>query len=114
MPISVFDDVTKAIGPIPGIDNYTAATATVDATDTCMVFNNASANTTVTFPAAASCPGRTLRMKNLSGTYTVISGASNVVPLAGGAAGTAILAATAGKWADLESDGTNWVITAAN
>jgi hypothetical protein len=36
------------------------------------------------------------------------------VPLAGGAAGTAILAATAGKWADISSDGTNWVIMASN
>jgi hypothetical protein len=37
-----------------------------------------------------------------------------VVPLAGGAAGTAILAATAGKYATLVSDGTNWIITQAN
>lgn len=30
------------------------------------------------------------------------------------AAGTAILAATAGKWCELVYDGTNWVIMAAN
>ncbi|WP_176479108.1 hypothetical protein [Mesorhizobium sp. WSM3860] len=44
---------------------------------------------------------------------TVVSASSNVVPLAGGAAGTAILAATARKWATLVSDGTNWVIMQA-
>ena len=45
---------------------------------------------------------------------TVVSASSNVVPLVGGAAGTAILAATAGKWATLVSDGTNWVIMQGN
>ncbi len=45
---------------------------------------------------------------------TVVSDASNVVPQAGGAAGTAILAATAGKFAELISNGTNWEIFAAN
>jgi hypothetical protein len=45
---------------------------------------------------------------------TVDSASSNVVPLAGGAAGTAILTATAGKYAELVSDGTNWVIMSAN
>lgn len=45
---------------------------------------------------------------------TVVSNASNVVPIDGSAAATAILAATAGKWATLVSDGTNWVIMAAN
>ena len=34
--------------------------------------------------------------------------------LAGGAAGTPILAATAGKFAQLVSDGTNWIIMQAN
>jgi hypothetical protein len=44
---------------------------------------------------------------------TVVSASSDVVPVAGGAAGTAILAATAGKWALLQSDGTNWQIMMA-
>jgi hypothetical protein len=46
--------------------------------------------------------------------FAVNSASSNVVPLAGGAAGTAILSNTAGKWAILISDGTNWNIVAAN
>jgi hypothetical protein len=48
-------------------------------------------------------------MKNLSATYTVISASSNVVPVDGTTAGTAILAAGAGKSTTLVSDGTNWV-----
>jgi hypothetical protein len=87
---------------------------TVAATENWLIVNNASANTTVTLPTASTNTGRELMLKNLSGTYTVISNASNVVPLAGGAAGTAILPATAGAWCTLVSDGTNWIIMQAN
>jgi hypothetical protein len=75
--------------------------------------NGASANVTVTLPAAASWIGREVNIKNLSGTYTVISASSDVVPLTSSTPGTAILAATAGKWATLVSDGTNWIIMKA-
>ena len=64
--------------------------------------------------SAASYPGKRLVVKNLSGTYTVISAASNVVPRTSTTAGTAILAATAGAWAELVSDGTNWIVMAGN
>lgn len=76
------------------------------------VICNGSASITATLPAASSWVGRKVRVKTIA-AYTVISASSNVVPLAGGAAGTAILAATAGKWAELVSDGTNWIIMAA-
>lgn len=76
------------------------------------VICNGSASITATLPSAASWVGRKVRIKTIA-AYTVISASSNVVPLAGGAAGTAILAATAGKWAELVSDGTNWIIMAA-
>jgi len=87
--------------------NYTVAT-----TDSSLIFNGAG-SITVTLPAASSFTGRWLNMKTIA-NQTVISNASNVVPLAGGAAGTAILPATAGKWAALQSDGTNWIIMAGN
>lgn len=74
---------------------------------------NGSATITVTLPSAASFPGREVMLKTIA-AFTVVSASSNVLPLAGGAAGTAILAATAGKYATLVSDGTNWVIMAAN
>lgn len=77
------------------------------------VICNGTASIPATLPAAASWDGRKVRIKTIA-AYAVVSASSNVVPLAGGAAGTAILAATAGKWAELVSDGTNWVIMAGN
>lgn len=90
----------------------TAATYTVLATDNHLVFN-ATGTCTVTLPAASSFSGREITMRTIA-AQTVVSASSNVVPLAGGAAGTAILAATAGKWAYLVSDGTNWEIHLSN
>ena len=79
-----------------------------------VVANGASANVSVTLPSGAAYIGRTVTIKNLSGSYTVISASSNVKPLTSATAGTAILAATAGKWATLVcEDGTNWIIVAA-
>jgi hypothetical protein len=70
---------------------------------------NGTASITVTLPAASTQVGREISLKNTA-AFTVVSASSNIVPLAGGAAGTAILPATAGTWATLVSDGTNWVI----
>ena len=89
------------------------ASFTLGAAENFVICDGASANVTVTFPTASTSVGRVVTIKNLSGTYTVISAASNVKPLASGTAGTAILAATAGKWATLVCDGTDWVIMAA-
>jgi hypothetical protein len=72
---------------------------------------NRAATITVTLPTAASWPGRVLRFKTIQ-AQAVDSNASNVVPIGDSAAGTAILPATDGAWAWLQSDGTNWVITA--
>ena len=82
------------------------------ATDSSLIFNG-SASITLTLQAASSYSGRILYVKTIA-AYTVVSASSNVVPLDSATAGTAILAATAGKWAMLQSDGTNWVIMAAN
>lgn len=74
---------------------------------------NGTASITVTLPTASAWTGREIMLKTIA-AFTVISASSNVVPLAGSAAGTAILAATAGKFATLVSDGTNWIIMQAN
>lgn len=74
---------------------------------------NYSLTTTVTLPAASSYTGRIIAFKTVQ-AQTVVSASSNVVPLASTTAGTSILAATAGKWAKLVSDGTNWVIMEGN
>jgi hypothetical protein len=103
----------KMVGNV--VLGYTAnssASYTVTATDYC-VTNSFAGTTTLTLPAAASYTGMILHVRVVTAN-TVVSASSNIVPLAGGSTGTAILAATAGKWADLQSDGTNWQITASN
>lgn len=82
-----------------------AATYTVLTTDNNLTFTGAGC--TVTLPAAGSFNGRELTLRTTVNN-AVISASSNVIPLAGGGAGTAILAATAGSWATLVSDGANW------
>jgi hypothetical protein len=89
-----------------------AATYTVLTSDSGVINNNAG-TLTLTLLAAATYPGKQLVVRTIQ-AQTVVSAASNVVPLAGGAAGTAILAATAGKWAMLQSDGANWQIMMSN
>jgi len=111
---------TRYLGNV-GVADWTVSQAeivTVNGVSTYSVLNTdiAVQNTvaaTLTLPAPASYFGRKLRVStNFAGA--VVSASSNVVPLAGGAAGTAILAATAGKWADLQSNGASWYITASN
>jgi hypothetical protein len=65
----------------------------------------------VTLPAASDWVGRTVNFKNTQ-AQALDSASSNVVPITGGAAGTAILGATSGAWAVVVSDGTNWIIMA--
>jgi hypothetical protein len=89
------------------------ASFTLGATENFVICNGASANVTVTFPTASANTGRVVWIKNLSATYTVISASSNVKPINSGTAGTAILAATAGAWAMLVCDGTDWVVMAS-
>lgn len=91
-------------------NGQTGTTYTLVAADTAVTFNNAS-GVTVTLGTATN--GRTVILRNIA-AGAIVSASSNVVPLAGGAAGTAIIAATAGKWAMLQGDGTNWQIIAGN
>ena len=67
---------------------------------------------TVTLPDPKVNSGIFLFMLNYTAN-AVNSATANVVSLTN-VAGTAILAATAGKWAILQSDGTNWNILAGN
>jgi hypothetical protein len=90
----------------------TGTSGSVGVSDSSIIVN-ASGTFTLTLPTAATYPGRWLNLKSIA-AQTVNSASSNVVPLAGGAAGTALLTATAGKWAGLQSDGTNWILMSAN
>jgi hypothetical protein len=93
-------------------NTQTGSTYSVVDSDSSIIFN-AGGTCTVTLPSPGSYSGRQMRFRTIA-NQAVVSASSNVVPLAGGAAGTAILAATAGKWAELESDGSVWQIMMAN
>lgn len=102
---------TKYLELTNGITTVTAATATINTESN--VIANFAGTVTLTLPTASSNTGKTIRVKTITAN-TVVSNASNVVPLVGGAAGTAILAAVTGRWAELVSDGTNWIIMEGN
>jgi hypothetical protein len=90
----------------------TGTSGTITNLQSSVIFN-ASGAFTVTLPSAASFTGRWLYLKNIA-AQTITSASSNVVPITSATAGTAILAATAGKYAVLQSDGTNWITMVAN
>lgn len=91
--------------PVTYTANFSVAT-----TDVWIINNKSGSSCTATLPTASSYTGRILRFQNYQ-AQTLISASSNVVPLVGGAAGTAILAAVAGDTCTLVSDGSNWLMT---
>jgi hypothetical protein len=99
------------------VTNDAPVTKTADFTvgdDENMLINNKSGSAcVVTLPAAASWPGRRIVVKTIQ-AQAVNSASSNVVPRNSGTAGTAIVTGTAGNWAELVSNGTNWVIMAGS
>ena len=86
----------------------TAASYTVLDQDMDIIADRAG-TVTLTLPTASSWRGRSINVKTIQ-AQTVVSASSNVAPVTDSAAGTAILPATDGAWAQLVSDGTNWVI----
>jgi hypothetical protein len=83
---------------------------TVASTDVWLINNKSGSTCTVTLPTASTNSGRVLYFQNYQ-VQALVSASSNVVPLAGGAAGTSILLASSGDSATLVSDGTNWLMT---
>lgn len=102
-PASVISGAGGA--PVTKTANFSVANG-----DTWLINNKSGSSCTVTLPSASTNTGRVLHFQNYQ-AQTLVSASSNVVPLVGGAAGTAILAAVAGDTATLVSDGTNWIIT---
>lgn len=98
------------IAPAPPLTK--AADFTVGAGENWFINNKSGSTCTVTLPAASSYAGRSITFQNYQNQF-LVSASSNVVPRAGGSAGTAILDDVAGNWATLVSDGTNWVIMQA-
>jgi hypothetical protein len=98
---------------ITGLRRAAPVTKTADFTladaEDYLINNKAGSACVVTLPAASSYTGRVVTIKTIQ-AQAVNSASSNVIPRAGGAAGTAILTGTAGNWATLVSNGTNWEI----
>lgn len=100
------------VASLPAIPaTLTANSVTVPGYADLQVFSG-SATQTATLPDPTLCKDKEWTAVN-NAAQTVNSASSNVIPLAGGAAGAALLANTAGKWARLKSDGTSWRIIAA-
>jgi len=78
---------------------------------------NFSASIVLTLPSAASYPGRWLTVKTLS-AFNVNSASTNIAPLTSANVNNIILpqstVAASGKYARLQSDGSNWVVMIAN
>jgi hypothetical protein len=108
------DNVIINSGKVTGLQRSAPVTKTaaytVGAADDFIIMNGAG-SLALTLPAPARNVGRSIVVKTIA-AQTVTSASSNVVPRNSATAGTAILAATAGAWAELVSDGTNWVIMA--
>lgn len=91
--------------PVTKTANFSVANG-----ETWLINNKSGSSCVVTLPTASANTGRVLYFLNYQ-NQTLVSASSNVVPLAGGSAGTAILGAVAGANATLVSDGTNWIMT---
>ena len=101
---NTFNNKQTTSAPVTATANYSVAT-----TDSWIINNKTGSALTLTLPTASSYSGRVLNIQNYQ-TQTVISASSNVVPQAGGSAGTAILLASSGDCATIVSDGTNWIM----
>lgn len=91
-PVTKTADFTVAVGEVWLINDKSGSTCTV------------------TLPTPSASTGRVLHFQNYQ-AQTLVSASSNVVPLVGGSATTAILEAVAGANATLVSDGTSWIMT---
>lgn len=102
---SNFNNKQSVSAPVTKTADFTVA-----ATDLWLINNKSGSTCTVTLPTASSYTGRVLYFQNYQ-VQALVSASSNVVPIAGGSAGTSILVASSGDQATLVSDGTNWLMT---
>ena len=94
--------------------SFGTSTYTVLTTDTYVINNYTSGTATITLPTASSYSGRRLVLTNAA-AQLLVSASSNVIALGTvGPTTTSILSASTGKWAELISNGSNWIIVAGN
>ena len=109
-PIVDVGAINAAIAALSSAPVTQTANFSVGATDVWTINNKSGSSCTVTLPTPSISAGRVLYFQNYQ-AQTLVSASSNVVPLAGGAATTAILEAVAGANATLVSNGTSWIMT---
>lgn len=102
--LSVLAGALRLSAPVTKTADFTVAD-----TETFLINNKSGSNCTVTLPAAASWPGRLLFFKTIA-NHGVVSASSNVAPANSATPGTTITGNSAGNWAIIVSDGTNWVV----
>jgi hypothetical protein len=102
---NTFNSKQSVAAPVTKTADFTVA-----ATELWLINNKSGSTCTVTLPTPSTNSGRVLYFQNYQ-ARAVVSASSNVVPLAGGSAGTSILLASSGDSATLVSDGTNWLMT---
>jgi hypothetical protein len=102
--------ITAAINSLSSAPVTKTADFAVADDEAWLINNKSGSSCTVTLPTPSASIGRVLHFQNYQ-AQTLVSASSNVVPLAGGSAGTAILQAVAGANATLVSDGTSWIMT---
>ena len=119
--VTVTGAITGASVAVTGVLNGTQLDLNAPVTKTAsfsladtenFVVCNGAGSITVTFPTASASTGRVVWIKTIA-AQTVVSASSNVKPINSNTAGTAILAGTAGAWAMLVCDGTDWVVMAS-
>ena len=108
-PIADAGAVSAAFAGLNTIPVTKTADFTVGLGEVWIINNKSGSTCTVTLPTASSYSGQVLMFQNYQAQF-LVSASSNVVPLGGGAAGTAILEDVAGNWATLVSNGTNWIM----
>jgi hypothetical protein len=109
-PIVDAGAINAAIAALSSAPATYTADFSVAATNVWIINNKSGSSCTATLPTASISAGRVLYFQNYQ-AQTLVSASSNVVPLAGGSATTAILEAVAGANATLVSDGTSWIMT---
>lgn len=87
-------------------------TTTLPFSASSIIFNTSVA-CSATLPRPSQNVGRWIFVKNIA-AFPVFSTSGNILPLASGTPTNSILAGVAGRWAQLQSNGTQWVVMAGN
>jgi hypothetical protein len=109
-PVFDFGLVEAAIRSLKTAPVVKTTDFSVSINETWLINNKSGSTCTVTLPNASANNGRVLHFQNYQ-PQTLVSASSNVAPLAGGSATTAILEAVSGANATLVSNGTSWIMT---